>query len=350
MSLQARFTLRRGALQLDIDLQAAAGETLALVGPNGAGKSTCLHVLAGLLRIEHGSVGWGGTVQDGGPDGVFVAPERRAAGVVFQDHCLFPHLSALDNVAFGLRARGCDRRTARAAARDWLRRVGLEQVTAERPAALSGGQQQRVALARALAAEPRVLLLDEPLAAVDASARLELRRELRRHLATFAGPRLVVAHDALDAFALADRVAVLEHGRVVQAGTVAEICSRPRSRYVADLIGTNLLRGSVAGGELRLAGGGALVVPSGIDGEVIASVHPRAIALFLQRPEGSPRNVFAAQVADVEAAGDRVRVQLAGAVPLVAEVTPAAVADLRLARGARIWAAVKATEITVYPM
>lgn len=344
--LCANVALRRGDLDLDVALSVAGGETLALVGPNGAGKSSCLAAIAGLLPLARGRIALGDEPLDEPANGVFVPPERRRIGVVFQEHLLFPHLRAVDNVAFGLRMRGIGRAAARAAARDWLARVGLDGHATAWPRELSGGQQQRVALARALAAEPRVLLLDEPLAAVDASA----RRELRRHLATFAGPRLVVAHDALDAFALADRVAVLERGRVVQAGTVAEICSRPRSRYVADLIGTNLLRGSVAGGELRLAGGGALVVPSGIDGEVIASVHPRAIALFLQRPEGSPRNVFAARVADVEAAGDRVRVQLAGDVPLVAEVTPAAVADLRLVRGAPVWAAVKATEITVYPI
>jgi ABC-type nitrate/sulfonate/bicarbonate transport system ATPase subunit len=233
MNLHAEFTLRRGTLELDVDLRASAGQTLALVGPNGAGKSTCLHVLAGLLRIERGRVQCGDDLLDGGPGGVFVPPEHRAAGVVFQDHLLFPHLTALDNVAFALRARGSDRRPARAAADDWLQRVGLRSHAHTLPRALSGGQAQRVALARALAGAPRMLLLDEPLSAVDASARLLLRRGLRAHLDAFAGVRLVVAHDALDAFALADRIAVLEAGRIVQTGTVAEICGRPRRHQPA---------------------------------------------------------------------------------------------------------------------
>jgi molybdate transport system ATP-binding protein len=256
----------------------------------------------------------------------------------------------IDNVAFGPRARGVPRATARAAARDWLARAGVGDLARRLPGTLSGGQAQRVALARALAAAPRCLLLDEPLAAVDATGRLELRRELRAHLAAFPGPRVIVAHDALDAFALADRVAVLEAGRIVQAGTVKTICSRPRSRYVADLVGTNLLRGTVADGRLQLPDGGTLVVSSAHAGEAIATVHPRAIALFRRRPDGSPRNVWSADIVLLETAGDRVRVQLGGAVPLVAEVTPAAVADLGLAAGGAVWVALKATEIAVDPV
>jgi molybdate transport system ATP-binding protein len=349
MKLDADFSLRRGELSLDVSFTAVAGETLALVGPNGAGKSTTLAVLAGLLAIERGHVALGDERLDEPQRGIFVPPAARGVGVVFQQHLLFPHLRAIDNVAFGLRARGGDRAAARATAQEWLQRVGLAQHAGALPHQLSGGEAQRVALARALAGSPRLLLLDEPLSAVDASARLLLRRELRAHLDAFAGVRIVVAHDALDAFALADRIAVLEAGRIVQVGTTAEICGRPRSRYVADLVGTNLLRGTAHGGQLRLPGGGALVVPGTHEGEVIATVHPRAIALFRQRPEGSPRNVWSAEIAAVEAAGDRMRVQLGGAVPLVAEVTPAAVADLGLARGGEVWVALKATEITIDP-
>ncbi len=349
MSLEANFTLQRGALALDVALHVAAGETLALVGPNGAGKSTLLAVLAGLLPAVHGRVVLDGRVLDDGEPRHFVAPEARGIGLSFQDHLLFPHLSAQDNVAFGLRARGVPRAAARATAREWLARVGIADLARRLPRTLSGGQAQRVALARALAPSPRLLLLDEPLAAVDASARLELRRELRAHLVSFVGPRVLVAHDALDAFALADRIAVLEDGRIVQVGTVAEICGRPRSRYTADLVGTNLLRGTVREGVLHLADGGTLVVPAEHQGPVIATVHPRAIALFRERPAGSPRNVWSAAIAAVEAAGDRMRVQLGGVVPLVAEVTPAAVAELGLARGGDVWVALKATEITIDP-
>lgn len=349
MNLEADFSLARGSLQLDVELQALAGRTLALVGPNGAGKSTCLHVLAGLLRIARGRVALGETVLDGGPGGPFVEPEHRGAGVVFQEHLLFPHLRVVDNVAFGLGARGVERSTAQAAAREWLERVGLLAHAESLPRELSGGQAQRVALARALASARHLLLLDEPLSAVDASARLELRAELRRQLDAFAGVRLVVVHDAIDAFALADRIAVLERGRIVQQGTTAEICSRPRSRYVADLVGLNLFFGAVRAGVLTLAGGGSLVVPPGPDGDVIATVHPRAVALYRVRPDGTPRNVWAAPIMSIEGAADRMRVQIGGRVPLVAEVTPIAVAELGLGKGGEVWVALKATEIVVYP-
>ncbi|MGB3965405.1 MAG: TOBE domain-containing protein, partial [Planctomycetota bacterium] len=198
-------------------------------------------------------------------------------------------------------------------------------------------------------AEPRVLLLDEPLSAVDASARLSLRAELRGHLDAFAGPRLVVTHDAIDAFALGHRIAVLEAGRIVQVGSVPEICARPRSRYVADLVGLNMLRGTLGGGVLRLDDGGSLVVPADFAGRAIATVHPRAVALYRSRPDGTPRNVFAARITGLESAGDRVRVRVEGPPPLVAEVTPLAVAELRLGVGGEVWVALKATEIAAFP-
>ena len=322
---------------------------MAIVGPNGAGKTTLLSAVAGLLPIAGGEIRLGDRLVDDGTPATLVPPEQRGVGYVFQDHLLFPHLSALDNVAFGLRVRGSSRPAARAAAQQWLDRFGIGAEALRRPGALSGGQAQRVALARALAFAPEVLLLDEPLAAIDASARLLLRRELRQHLAGFAGVRLVVAHDVIDALALADRVAVMENGRVVQIDSVAAICSRPRSRYVADLIGVNLLRGRIDAGQLRLHDGGSLVVPTALQGEVLATVHPRAIAMFRVRPDGTPRNVWQAPIRSLEPAGDRVRVQLGGVTPLVAEVTPAAVADLGLGAGGEVWVALKATEIGVYP-
>jgi molybdate transport system ATP-binding protein len=351
MTLHAAFSLQRGELALDVDLRVARGETLALVGPNGAGKTTCLLAIAGLLRADRGSIAFDGQELDGGllGAGAFVPPERRGAGFVFQDHLLFPHLTALDNVAFGLRCRGVRRSEALARAAHWLLRVGLAAHAGARPAALSGGQAQRVALARALALEPRILLLDEPLAAVDATARLELRRELRAHLQAFAGVRVLVAHAAVDAFALADRIAVLEHGRIVQAGTVAEICSRPRTQYVADFVGVNFFRGIARAGVVELPTGGQLVAAQARDGAVLATVHPRAVALFRDRPAGSPRNVWQAPVVALEPALDCVRVRVGGALPLVAEITLAAQSDLRLAVGEQVWVALKATEISTVP-
>ena len=221
-------------------------------------------------------------------------------------------------------------------------------LAAARPSALSGGQAQRVALARALVLEPRALLLDEPLAALDATARIETRRELRRHLDAHDGARVVVTHDPVDAMTLGDRVVVIEAGRVVQAGPLVELRERPRSRYVADLVGVNLYRGSAEGGTIRLEQG-ELVVASDAVGDVFAVVPPRAVALHRREPEGTPRNVLAGRVAHLDVEGDRVRVIVAGPVPVTAEVTPAAVSELELTAGTPVWASIKATEITVYP-
>jgi molybdate transport system ATP-binding protein len=212
---------------------------------------------------------------------------------------------------------------------------------------LSGGQAQRVALARALAISPRLLLLDEPLSALDATTRAATRRDLVRHLREHDGVRLVVTHDPVEALALADRLIVLEAGRVVQSGTSEEIRVRPRSRYVADLVGVNLFHGRATGGVVQLAGA-AVVSADAIDGDVFALVHPSAVALHMARPEGTPRNVWSGTVVALDLEGDRVRVTIDGAVPLSADVTPAAVADLGLVPGTEVWASVKATEVAVY--
>jgi len=345
MSLRADIELRRGGTELHVDLDVAAGETVALVGPNGAGKTSCLLAIAGLLRIDRGRISLGDRLLDDGE--TFVPPEARAVGVVFQEHLLFPHLSVLRNVAYGLRTPGLSRQAAHSTAVSWLARVGIaEEYHDKRPGTLSGGQAQRVALARALAMSPALLLLDEPLAAVDASARLELRHELRSHLATFAGPRIVVAHDIADALALADRIVVLENGSVVQTGTTDELVRCPRSRYVADLVGWNSFAGTCRGGIVD-TGAAQLKVASPIEGDVLVTVHPRAVSLFPERPAGSPRNVWAATVVRLEPLADRVRVQLTGVLPLVAEVTRAAVEDLGLAEGSKVWVAMKATEMSV---
>lgn len=349
MSLQARVQLTRGALTLDLDLSVEPGEVVALLGPNGAGKTSLLHALAGLLPLADGEIRLDGTVLDNPHQMIFVPPERRPVGIVFQDYLLFPHLSVLENVAFGLRCRGIPGSAAQAQARAWLGRVGLGDRPGARPATLSGGQRQRVALARALATDPRLLLLDEPLSALDVSTRAELRRDLRRHLATFSGIRLLVTHDPLEAMALADRLVVMEEGRLVQSGSAADVAARPRSRYVADLVGVNLFRGRGYGTQVELETGGSLAVAEPVQDAVFAVVHPRSVALFRQRPEGTPRNVWPLRAGEVDLLGDRVRVRLQGEVPIVAEVTPAALADLRLADGGTVWAAVKATEVSVYP-
>ncbi len=349
MSLEAEVGLTLGRLRLEVELAVGTGELVVLLGPNGAGKTTLLRALAGLLALDRGRVVLDGAVLEDTAAGAWVPTERRPIGFVFQDYLLFPHLSALENVAFGLRARGLGRAEARRRAGAWLDRVGLAGHAGARPRALSGGQAQRVALARAMVSEPRLLLLDEPLAALDAATRAEVRRDLRRHLASFGGTRLLVTHDPLEAMALADRLVVLEGGRVTQSGRPAEVSQRPRSGYVAELVGVNLYRGRADGAAVELAGGGRLIAAGDHRGEVFAAVHPRAVALHRRLPEGTPRNVLAGTADTVDVVGDRVRVRVTGQVPIVAEVTPAAVGELHLADGGPVWASVKATEVTVYP-
>jgi len=341
MSLHAEVVVRRNGFALDVRLDVEEGETVAVLGPNGAGKTTLLRALAGLIAIE-GRVELDGEVLDDSTAGRHVPTERRRVGLVFQDHVLFPHMSVLQNVAFGL--RGDPMRKAR----DWLGRAGLLEMADRMPGELSGGQAQRVALIRSLATQPRLLLLDEPLSALDVSVRAETRRELSRRLAAFEGVRILVTHDPLEAIALADRLVVLEQGKVVQEGTPRDVTARPRSRFVADLAGVNLLRGRAHHDHVELDGGGILAAPDAGEGEVMAVIHPRAVALYLVRPEGTPRNVWRATAEELDLQGDRVRVRLGGTIPLVAEVTPGAVRDLHLDRRAEVWAAVKATEISVY--
>ena len=338
-----------GSFELDVDLKVEPGEVVAVLGPNGAGKTSILRGLAGLLPLDVGRVALDGVVLEEPAANVYVPSERRPIGMVFQDYLLFPHLTVVDNIAFGLRSRGTPRPAATATARQWLERVGLAAEAERKPGSLSGGQAQRVALARALATNPALLLLDEPMAALDASTRVELRRDLRRHLESFRGVRLLVTHDPVEAMAMADRLVILEHGRVLQSGTPAEVTQRPRSRYVADLVGVNLFRGRASNNVITIAGGGSLMATGATDGEVFAVVHPRTVALYRTRPDGTPRNVWEGRAVDLDFEGDRVRVRLEGTPAIVAEVTPAAVRELSLDRGDPVWVALKATEINVYP-
>jgi len=348
--LSADVRLRLGELDLVAAIEVGDGEVVALLGPNGAGKTTLLRAVAGLQPIDAGRVTVDRDVLDDPEAGIFVATNDRPIGVMFQDYLLFPRMTVVDNVAFGLRARGRSRAEARAEAHAVLDRVGMAALARAKPRELSGGQSQRVALARALAIEPRVLLLDEPLAALDAGAKLHIRAELRRHLAGFHGARLLVTHDPVDALVLADRMVVLEGGRVTQQGTPAEVARRPRSPYVAELVGVNLLSGTAAGERtVRLAGGAELVVADPVPGpEVAVAVRPQAVTVHRDQPDSSARNTWPATVADLAADHDRVRLQLAGPVPLVAEVTPAAVADLDLTPGAEVWVSMKAVDLAVY--
>ena len=349
MSLRADVEVVLGRLHLEAELVVAEGEVVALLGPNGAGKTTLLRALAGLQPLDAGRIEIDGQTLEDVAGGVRLPAERRPVGVVFQDYLLFPHLSAVDNVAFGLRSRGLRRREARRQALVWLDRVGLEDQANARPIALSVGQAQRGALARALAISPRLLLLDEPLAALDASTRLEVRRELRRHLDSFPGIRLVVTHDPLEAIALAGRLVVIEAGRIVQSGSAADVTERPRSRYVADLVGVNLIRGTAHGEMVEVDGGGRLIAAGAGQGDVFAVIHPRSVSLWRSRPDGTPRNVWRGTAVGLDLEGDRVRVRIGSVPPIVAEVTAASVAELRLHEGGEVWVTVKATDVNVYP-
>ncbi|MEO3889922.1 ABC transporter ATP-binding protein [Nonomuraea sp. B5E05] len=342
MTLHARLVVERAAFTLDIEVEVEPGEVVALLGPNGAGKTTALRALAGLTAMTGGRI-----LLDGGSiDGL--AAEQRPIGMVFQDYLLFPHLSALDNVAFGPRCQGVAKAEARRLAARLLERVGLADRASARPRQLSGGQAQRVALARALAVRPRLLLLDEPLAALDAHTRLEVRSQLRRHLAGFDGATVLVTHDTLDAMVLADRLIVIEHGAVVQQGAPAEVARRPRTDYVARLVGLNLHRGVADGARVKV---GELVLTTSqhLEGAVFVAFPPAAVALYRSRPDGSPRNLWQGRIDGIERHGDNVRVHLDGPVAAFADITPAAVADLDLTLGRQVWVSVKATETHVYP-
>jgi len=350
MTLSVAARVQRGALAVDVDLEVRPGELLAVLGPNGAGKTSLLRAIAGLTPLDGGRIAIDGAVVDDVAAEVFVQPERRPVGVVFQDYLLFGHMSVVENVAFGLRARGMARSAALAAARGWLDRLGVGDRAADRPAVLSGGQAQRVALARALATDPRVLLLDEPLAALDVASRVAVRRDLRNHLASFEGVRVLVTHDPVDAYTLADRVAVIEDGRITQVGTLAEVTAHPRTRYVADLVGVNLVEGRVDRGVLTTAAGAHVVIADATDGPSLAVIRPHSISLVRSAPAGSSvRNQWAATVTEISPLGSRVRVGLVGALPLTAEITLDAVQALSLRPGDTVIAAVKATDIEVYP-
>ena len=333
---------------VDVAIDADEGETVAILGPNGTGKSSLLAAIAGLARPDAGSARLGDSVLF--DDSTWLPAHRRGIALLAQDALLFPHLTVLDNVAFSPRSTGASRQESRDRARLWLAEVGAADLADRRPSQLSGGQAQRVAVARALAAEPRLLLLDEPLAALDVTAVPDMRKVLRRVLADRTA--LIVTHDPLDALLLADRVVVLEAGRVVESGPTRDVFARPRSAFAADLGGLNLVRGTVRGS--------AVVTPDGlsVDGvmqdrsrlrdgtDAVAVFSPSAVAVHLDAPGGSPRNVFTTVVTELQPLGSSVRVRTDA---LSADVTPAAVAELDLWPGRRVLLVVKASEVAIHP-
>ncbi|MFF3213243.1 ABC transporter permease [Streptomyces sp. NPDC002886] len=329
----------------ELILDAEPGTTIAVVGENGAGKTTLLRALLGLTPRAHAEL------RLGDADVTDLPPHRRQVAWVPQDGALFPHLSALANTSYGLRARRVPRAAARAEAQAWLDRLGVGHLAHRKPAQLSGGQAQRVALARALAARPRLLLLDEPLAALDQTTRAHVRHTLRTHLAGFGGVCLIVTHDPVEAVSLADRVLVLSDGRTLQDAPPSEVTRHPRSPWVARMLGRNAWPGTSSADGLELAGGGRLVVaealPEGT--QALAIIAPEAVSVHRDRPGGSPRNVWPGTVREITAVGSRLRVLVGSdqAPDLVAEITPEAAAELGIVDGAAVWTSVKATEVTV---
>ena len=359
--LSVAVSVQREQFPVTAAFDVPAGETVAVLGPNGAGKSTLLAMLAGLLIPDAGRIVLAGRelTRSGGGRTLLVPPEQRRVGLMGQDPLLFPHLSAVDNVAFGPRSQGRSRSAARTAAVQWLERMGLAGLGSRRPAQLSGGQRQRVALARALAAEPLLLLLDEPLGALDAETVPEIRQVLRTHLRDTGTTSILVTHDVVDAAVLADRLIVLDRGKVVDEGTTSAVLATPKSSFGATLAGLNLIPGTViddavsaGGAAVRTAAG---LVLSGVAatplhcGETAAAVfRPAAVSVFSTAPGGSPRNSWTATIASLEPGSAAVRLRTGGEPAVAVDVTPAAVAELGLTPGARVVLSVKATEVVIH--
>nr|MCW2727751.1 molybdenum transporter ATP-binding protein [Aeromicrobium sp.] len=332
----------------DVTIDVPGGRTVAILGPNGSGKSTLLSVIAGILRPDSGRATLDGSTLFDVAEGTWCPPHERGTGLLAQDPLLFPHLSVLDNVAFGPRSTGASRAVSRRRARDWLDRVDAADLADRRPAGLSGGQAQRVAIARALAAEPRLLLLDEPMAALDITVVPAMRQVLRRVLDDRSA--VIVTHDVLDALLLADHVVVLEGGRIVEQGPTRDVLARPRSTFGAGIAGLNLARGHIEDGHVRTASGLAVAglhdgepVPTGTP--AVAVFSPGAVSVHQERPTGSPRNVFAATVRELEPRGSQVRIQTD---EMSADVTAPVVAELDLMPGTPVFLAVKASEVAIY--
>jgi molybdate transport system ATP-binding protein len=342
--------VQRGDFTLTVSLAAAPGEVLGVLGPNGSGKTTLLSAVAGLTPVSAGRITLTGQVVDDADAGTFVEASSRPVGFVFQNYRLFPHLTVAENVSFSPRARGLGRQAARSAAAHWLGRLGLAGLAGRKPAELSGGQAQRVALARALAGEPVLLLLDEPLSALDAGTRLDVQAELKRHLADFTGPCLLVTHDPLEALVLADRLVVLEDGRIVQEGTPGQVARQPATDYVAKLVGLNLYAGRADGSQVVLTGGGAFVTANPhARGDVLVAMRPSAVVVSSEPPRpSSARNTWPATVTGLTLLADRVRLDLEGKPSALVDVTPAAVAELSLTSGSQVWLTAKATDLEVY--
>ncbi len=340
-SLRLAIDVPRRAFRVDLEL-AAGRETVALVGPSGAGKTTVLRAISGLTRPDRGRIELDGSVLFDSETGIDIAPEHRRVGFVFQDYALFPHMTVEQNVGYAGRER----------VGELLERLGIARLAKARPGSLSGGERQRVGLARALARDPAVLLLDEPLSALDAHTRLAVRGELRELLESFDLPTLLVTHDYEDAAALAGRIGVLVEGRLLQVGTPEELIAAPADPFVASFTGGNLLRGQAARGDggltlVRLDDGTELVSADEVYGAVGVIVYPWDVSLSRTPIAGSALNHFQRAVTSIVPVGNRVRVRVG---PLSAELTALSAEQLGLQRGEDVHATFKATATRLVPL
>jgi molybdate transport system ATP-binding protein len=322
------------AYRLELSLDAAT--TVALVGPSGAGKTTVLRAVAGLTRPESGRIALDGDILYDDERRVDVPPERRRVGLVFQEYALFPHMTVLGNVAYA----------GKQVAESYLERLGIAHLRDARPGELSGGERQRVAVARALAREPRVLLLDEPLSALDAHTKTAVRAELHDVLAELGIPVLLVTHDFADAAALAERVSVIVDGALRQSGAPAELVAAPADAFVAAFTGANVLHGHVeeaagnGAARVRLDDGAVVVTADRARGRVALAVYPWDITLAAERPHDSALNVLHAPIRGIAELGNRARVAVG---PVTAEITKESLERLGLERGQAVYATFKAT-------
>jgi molybdate transport system ATP-binding protein len=371
--LKATLAMQLPAFQLDLALSTDSGQTIVLLGESGAGKSTVLRLLAGLIHPQYGSIELDGTIYFDSEKKIACAPQRRPFGYVFQDYTLFPHLNVYENVAFGLKAQGMAGPALRQRVGEALEQVHLVGYDRRRPGQLSGGQQQRVALARALVLQPKLLLLDEPLSALDTQTRREVRQELRRILQQTRLTTVLVTHQYVEALIFGHTILVLDHGRVIQQGTQRDLLQHPRSNYVAELVGINFFQGRVTQCESRSIctielgnheGQGIAIQAALEEGaedapeigeEACVVVDPRSVILSTEPPESSARNVLRGEIVQILRAGSqssgwvRVNLQIAAStLPLIAEITESSVERLQINEGHMVYATFKTMEALAY--
>ena len=336
--LDARVILNRDSLTLDVELQLQHGEVIAVLGPNGAGKTSLLHALLGWLELESGWIMVDGEVIDSPDTDSYVPPQHRPFGMVFQDGLLFPHMSVEKNILFG-------------AGKDFnlkplAESLQANELLAKFPSELSAGERQRAAIARSLAARPKVLFLDEPFSALDIQGKRRGRSLLKEALAIEVSGCLMVSHDLVDAFTLADRVMIIEGGKLTQFDVPDRIRSRPGSEWIADLVGWNYYEGIGEGSVVTLPHGTTIfTAQDDLDGPTSISINPASVSIFKSQPSGSPRNSWLSSIQNIEILGGRARVSLVGEIDICADITTVAANELRQSISSEVWVSVKATEV-----